>query len=136
MSTNCLLEPSEVFNLLCGCQGAASIKGGHFKLLDICQRVLFTFQIKFGWFKNFVRIFLYFNHLYKVNCKLIKPARSAGFSRIKKIPYQAPPIRPEPLGLPSGSGHFLPYIPPLVLIRIHYPFPNNGLLRFYSCNIT
>ena len=33
-------------------------------------------------------------------------------------------IRPEPSGNPSGSGHILPYIPPLVLIRIQYILPD------------
>ena len=31
--------------------------------------------------------------LEKVLRKFIKPARSVGFSRIKKIPYQAPPTQ-------------------------------------------
>ena len=30
-------------------------------------------------------------------------------------------IWPKPSRFPLGSGHILPYIPPLVLIRIQYP---------------
>ena len=38
-------------------------------------------------------------------------------------------IWPEPLGFPSGSGHILPYIPPLVLIRIQYNTRQESLFR-------
>ena len=33
------------------------------------------------------------SYLKKTNKQVIKPAQSAGFSRIKKIPYQAPPTQ-------------------------------------------
>ena len=34
--------------------------------------------------------------IFGLSCFIIKPARSAGFSRIKKIPYQAPPTQLGP----------------------------------------
>ena len=49
-------------------------------------------------------------------------------------------IRPEPFGIalglsgnPSGSGHILPYIPPLVLIRIQYSQHSMYLFHHICC---